>query len=191
MELSNQIKKYRKELSISQDQLAEKVYVTRQTISNWENDKSYPDVHSLVLLSEIFGTSIDNLIKGDIEIMKNEICAEDKKKFSSISNLYAVLLIASVIAPFPLLHFLKIPGIIIWVVLFAVTLAVAFRIEKYKKQFDIQTFKEIVAFYDGKPLDEIEKTKQKAVRTYQKVILGVVFGILTFAIFAAFAYFLR
>lgn len=190
MELSNQIKKYRKELSISQDQLAEKVYVTRQTISNWENDKSYPDVHSLVLLSEIFGTSIDNLIKGDIEIMKNEICAEDKKKFSSISNLYAVLLIVTVITPFPLLHFLKIPGIIIWAVLFAVTFAVALRIEKYKKQFDIQTFKEIVAFYDGKPLDEIEKNKQKAVRTYQKVILAVVFGVLALLIFAAFAYFL-
>ena len=70
MELGSQIKKYRKELSLSQDDLAQKVYVSRQTISNWENDKSYPDVNSLILLSEVFHTSIDNFITGDVEIMK-------------------------------------------------------------------------------------------------------------------------
>ena len=51
MELSIQIKKYRTELHLSQEELAEKVYVTRQTISNWENEKSYPDIHSLLLLA--------------------------------------------------------------------------------------------------------------------------------------------
>ena len=44
MELSIQIKKYRTELHLSQEELAEKVYVTRQTISNWENEKSYPAI---------------------------------------------------------------------------------------------------------------------------------------------------
>ena len=63
MELGNQIKKYRSELQISQEQLADRIYVSRQTISNWENEKSYPDVNSLVLLSEVFQTSIDKLIK--------------------------------------------------------------------------------------------------------------------------------
>ena len=76
MELGNQIKKYRSELQLSQDQLAEHIYVSRQTISNWENEKSYPDVNSLVLLSEVFKTSIDNLIKGDIENMKEKICVK-------------------------------------------------------------------------------------------------------------------
>ena len=58
MELGSQIKKHRNELSLSQEELAEKVYVSRQTISNWENDKSYPDVNSLVLLSEVFNLSL-------------------------------------------------------------------------------------------------------------------------------------
>lgn len=62
MELGNQIKKYRNALSLSQDGLAEKVFVSRQTISNWENDKSYPDVNSLVLLSEVFQTSSYNQV---------------------------------------------------------------------------------------------------------------------------------
>lgn len=42
MELGNQIKKYRSEIQISQEQLADRIYVSRQTISNWENEKSYP-----------------------------------------------------------------------------------------------------------------------------------------------------
>ena len=72
MELGNQIKKYRSELQISQEQLADRIYVSRQTISNWENEKSYPDVNSLILLSEVFQTSIDKLIKGDIEIIERK-----------------------------------------------------------------------------------------------------------------------
>ena len=47
MELGKQIKKHRQEAQLSQEELAERIYVSRQTISNWENDKSYPDVNSL------------------------------------------------------------------------------------------------------------------------------------------------
>ena len=60
MELGNQIKKYRSELQISQEQLADRIYVSRQTISNWENEKSYPDVNSLILLSEVFKPPLIN-----------------------------------------------------------------------------------------------------------------------------------
>ncbi len=85
MELGSQIKKYRNALSLSQDALAEKVYVSRQTISNWENGKSYPDVNSLVLLSEVFQTSIDNLIKGDVEVMKEQVINEERSEFKKLS----------------------------------------------------------------------------------------------------------
>jgi len=64
MELANQIKARRKNLGWSQEVLAEKAFVSRQTVSNWENEKSYPDVHSLLLLSELFQISLDELIKG-------------------------------------------------------------------------------------------------------------------------------
>lgn len=73
MELNAQIKKYQTELNLSQEELAEKVYVTRQTISNWENGKSSPDIHSLLFLSSLFNVSLDQLIKGDIETMKEII----------------------------------------------------------------------------------------------------------------------
>ena len=91
MELGNQIKKYRSELQISQEQLADRIYVSRQTISNWENEKSYPDVNSLVLLSEVFQTSIDKLIKGDIEIMKEKINEQEIKKHTTIVTIPATI----------------------------------------------------------------------------------------------------
>ena len=86
MELGKQIKKYRQELQLSQEELADHVYVSRQTISNWENDKSYPDVTSLVLLSEVFQISLDKLIKGDIDTMKEVIKQEEIKKFINAWN---------------------------------------------------------------------------------------------------------
>lgn len=62
--------------------MAEKVYVTRQTISNWENGKNYPDVKSLLLLSTLFHISLDTLVKGDLEEMREQIKAEDIKKWN-------------------------------------------------------------------------------------------------------------
>ena len=72
MELNKQIKKYRRMMNLSQEDLAERVYVTRQTISNWETGKSYPDIHSLLLLSSLFNVSLDTLIKGDLEMMREK-----------------------------------------------------------------------------------------------------------------------
>ena len=63
MDIGSRIKKYREEQNISQEELALKIFVSRQTISNWETDKSYPDIKSLIMLSNIFNVSLDNFIK--------------------------------------------------------------------------------------------------------------------------------
>ena len=57
MELAGQIKKHRQALGISQEALAEKIYVSRQTISNWETARTYPDVQSLLFLAT-FATAL-------------------------------------------------------------------------------------------------------------------------------------
>ncbi len=191
MELGNQIKKYRNELSLSQDALAEKVYVSRQTISNWENGKSYPDVNSLVLLSEVFQTSIDRLIKGDVEVMKKQVRSEDTREFKRLNTLYFVLFLALMVSPIPLAYDLRIMGIVIWVVLAAVTLFVALAVEKKKKQFDIQTYREIIAFSEGKRLDEIEKERENGKRSYQKTLLIMGSGIITLMIAVVFGLLLK
>lgn len=171
MELGNQIKEYRTALKLTQDELAEKVFVTRQTVSNWENGKNYPDVHSLVLLSNIFDVSLDQLIKGDVEIMKEKINQEDIQKFGRDGNIFAILLIAVIVLAVPLLKGLSIVGAIIWIILVGVMLYFAFRVEKTKKENDIHTYREIVAFMDGEKLDGIEKAREEGKRNYQKVIL--------------------
>lgn len=156
MELGKRIQKYRKERALSQDALAEKVFVSRQTISNWENDKSYPDVKSLVLLSEVFQVSLDQLIKGDVEMLREQINQADKAKFEHLSRIFAGMFMATVLTPIPLAHFLSWAGIGIWIVIFAVAMYLAILVEKEKKKFDIQTYREILAFTEGKSLDEGE-----------------------------------
>lgn len=81
MKLSKQIKKYRTETNLSQEELADKIYVSRQTISNWENEKNYPDIKSLVLMSEVFQVSLDNLVKGDLERMKKKLTHRNMQNF--------------------------------------------------------------------------------------------------------------
>ena len=153
MELGKQIKMHRQEARLSQEELANRVYVSRQTISNWENDKSYPDVNSLVLLSEIFQISLDKLIKGDIEVMKDVIQKEEIEKMNRYGKIYTIMLIATVVSAVPLFMWLGLWAFIPWGILWAISMYFSLKVEKIKKDNDVQTFKEIVAFYEGKRLD--------------------------------------
>ena len=176
MELGTQIRKYRNERTLSQEALAEKVYVSRQPVSNWENDKSYPDVNSLVLLSEVFEISLDQLIKGDVEMMKEQIDQTDQKKFERLSNIFTILFLAVLITPVPLVHFLSYAGLAIWIVILGAGSYAAMLVEREKKKFDMQTYREIIAFTEGKSLSEIEKAREEGKRPYQKVLLAVASG---------------
>lgn len=177
MEIGNQIKKYRNELGLSQEELADKIFVTRQTISNWENEKNYPDIKSLVMLSSLFGISLDNLVKGDLEEMKKQIKESDIKEFYKQGTVMAVLMIVMMISPIPLVRLFDWSGFVIWGVLAAVALIYGFRAEKWKKQQDIQTWREITAFMEGKRLDEIDKQREIGKRPYQKVLLVIGAGV--------------
>ena len=117
MELGKQIKMHRQEAHLSQEELANSVYVSRQTISNWENDKSYPDVNSLVLLSEIFQISLDNLIKGDIEVMKDVIQKEEIEKMNHYGKIYTIMLIATAVSAVPLFMLLGVWALIPWCII--------------------------------------------------------------------------
>ncbi len=181
MEMGKQIKRLRTEQGISQETLAEKVYVSRQTVSNWENDKNYPDINSLLRMSEIFHVSLDILIKGDVEKMKEKISLGDRKAFEKESNIFAALFAAVVLTPVPLVHFLSYAGIGIWVILSAATFWFAGKVEKSKKAFDIQTYKEIVVFTEGKCLDEIEKAREEGKRPYQKILLAAASALIALA----------
>lgn len=78
MELARQLKAKREERGLSQDEVSKAIFVSRQTISNWENDKTYPDVQGLLLLSQLLEVSIDELVRGDVVAMQQAI-AEDSR----------------------------------------------------------------------------------------------------------------
>ena len=166
-------------MKLSQEELADRVYVTRQTISNWENGKSYPDIQSLLLLRDLFGISLDQLIQGDVEDMKEEIKEADLKKYNRCASIFSVLLIVTIISFVPMAKFFKWAGLGASVILFVITFIFALKLEKYKKMYDIYTWKEIAAFTEGKQLSHIEKAQEAAKRPYQKILLALGSGLIS------------
>ena len=65
MEIGKKLKNARIEAGLTQEKAAEKIDVSRQSISNWENEKSYPDIISVIALSDLYSVSLDELLKGD------------------------------------------------------------------------------------------------------------------------------
>lgn len=190
MQLGKHIKQLRHEKSLSQEKLAEMVYVSRQTISNWENDKSYPDINSLVLLSQVLDVTIDQLIKEDIEMMEEQINQDDIRKFGYLSNIFAVMMLITIITPIPLVHYLSYLGLGIWLLIFAATFYISILAEKKKKRLNIQTYKEILSFMDGKQLDKINQAREEGKRPYQKIIYAFVVGLITLIINLIILFFL-
>ena len=173
MEIGKQIKKHRTALGLSQDEFADKIFVTRQSVSNWENDKNYPDINSLVLMAEVFGISLDSLVNGDIEIMNEKIKKEDIEYLNKANRRLTLAFVWDFFMLVPMLKLFGIWGAVIFGIVFILGFIEAVKIEKYKKQMDIQTYKEINAFMEGKRLDEIEKEREKAKRPYQKILLAM------------------
>ena len=100
MELGKQLKTARTDASLSQEELAKKIGVSRQTISNWENCRSYPDIGSLIKLSDLYGISLDAMLKADRGIPEHfEDLSQKRRKACQItlevgilSDLFGMLL---------------------------------------------------------------------------------------------------
>lgn len=182
MEIGTKIKQYREQQNISQDELALKIFVSRQTISNWETNKSCPDIKSLMLLVSIFHVSLDDFIQGDIPEMRSRIDQGKVKKFNVMGYIFTAELLILMVSAYPLIILASNIGIIIWLLIVFITLGTAFVIERFKKNNDIQTYKEIVAFVDGKPLTHDEAQQEIGKRMYQKIFAAILAGIIALII---------
>ena len=92
MKIEMQLKDARVQAGLTQEQVAEKVMVSRQTISNWENGKSLPDIVSIMKLSDLYQISIDELLKGDQRMkMKIEKDANKAKEVERVLIATAVI----------------------------------------------------------------------------------------------------
>ncbi|MBL1226430.1 helix-turn-helix domain-containing protein [Enterococcus sp. BWR-S5] len=70
MSLGKQLKNRREQLSLTQQEVADQIHVSRQTISNWEVGRNYPDIPTIIQLSDYYDISLDALLKGDEHLMK-------------------------------------------------------------------------------------------------------------------------
>lgn len=103
MNFGNNLQALRKAKSISQEKLAEELEISRQAIGKWESGTVYPDAERLVQISEYFGVSIDQLIKGTVEISdsKPEHLSENvssSHRYQTLRTVIAIALLA--ISPF-------------------------------------------------------------------------------------------
>ena len=173
IDIGSKIKTLRLSKSMTQEQLAKALHVSAQAVSKWENGKSYPDIHSLLLLSALFDVSLDQLIKGDLETMKQEVNAADVKAMNRDAIIYTVLLAATIILPVPLPKWFGLYGLIPELLLWGSAMYFALRLERIKKANNVQSYREILAFSEGKRLDEIEQKVEAGKRPYQKVLLAL------------------
>ena len=150
MDVGKQIKKFRQDLKLSQEELASKIFVTRQTISNWENGKNYPDVNSLVMLSQLFNTSLDILVKGDVIEMEKQVEQDNVRRFKRDTVIFTVLIILTVVSAVPLFLYLELSGIVLWLFNCRSYDILCNATEQTKKNNDIQTYREILAFMEDK-----------------------------------------
>lgn len=98
MDIGNKLQRARTKANLTQEQVAEALGVSRQTISNWENEKTYPDIRSVVILSDLYDVSLDYLLKDKEETsMTNYIdyLEESTNTVKSKTRLSEIILIAT------------------------------------------------------------------------------------------------
>ncbi|MBR6524886.1 MAG: helix-turn-helix domain-containing protein [Clostridia bacterium] len=97
MEIGSKLKKARNIKGITQEQAAELLDVSRQTISNWENDKSYPDIMSVIKMSDIYSVSLDHLLKEEKSMKQTyqEFLEESTNTVKAKRNLGKIILLST------------------------------------------------------------------------------------------------
>ncbi len=195
MEVGGRIRELRTERGMSQDDLAARVYVSRQTISSWENGKTYPDVQSLLLLSNIFDVTVDSLIKGDVDTMTETIDRDVKtmKRLGYVMIVFLLLMLAALIWLSVQLSVWDwsleqtVPTAVLALVLWGVAMFAAAWADRIKRDHDLITYQEILSFWYGEPVDrDTERGRReraipgwmRAVRSVGMVVLAAAVGYL-------------
>ncbi|PKE16110.1 helix-turn-helix domain-containing protein [Macrococcoides caseolyticum] len=176
MDVGNQIRYYRKDNDLSQAELAEKIFVSSQTISNWENERSYPDLHNLIELASLFNVSLDQLVKGDVKLMRNAVDHSNMDRYSKMMLLFLLLAIISFGAAMKFSDGWF--GMLVPLILWMIGMYYAVKVDQIKKKHDVKTYKEIIDYMEnGMKTDRTPRNKKK-------FILEEVFIVLVFSLIA-------
>lgn len=101
MEFNEKLQQLRAQCNLTQEQLAEQLFVSRTAISKWESGKGYPNIESLKCISKFFLVSIDELLSGDelISLAQTENHSNMERLFGYISGMLDVLAVALIVLP--------------------------------------------------------------------------------------------
>ena len=95
MLIGDKLKEARLKKNMTQEEVAEKIFVSRQSISNWENNKTYPDIGNVIALSDLYDVSLDELLKGSDNFMKH--LEESTDLVKSNKKLIGLIILALII----------------------------------------------------------------------------------------------
>jgi transcriptional regulator with XRE-family HTH domain len=97
MIFGEKLKTERKQLGWSQEELAAKLFVSRQSVSKWENGQNYPSIEVIINISDLFGLTIDELLRSDEELTKKVIRDSKKLAYPRLKLLFDVLFLVGVV----------------------------------------------------------------------------------------------
>lgn len=105
MKIGDQLKKARLDKNLTQEEVAEKIFVSRQSISNWENNKTYPDIGNVIALSDLYQISLDELLKGSDNFMEHleestNLVKSNKKLMTLIVVALIVMIVMAIFTKF-------------------------------------------------------------------------------------------
>ena len=171
MNISNQLKNYRKEFNLSQEELADIIHVSRPTISNWENSKSYPDLQSLLLISDYFKISLDELVKGDVADMKKVL--EQKKFIKSTYGMLTFIFLALLTTLF--VKYIGWYFLIPFCCLCSISIWYAYNVENFKKNNNLRTYQDILAYIEYRKIPHIDENKNRKREFLEKIFCSFIF----------------
>lgn len=183
MELARRIKEHRARLGMSQADLARALFVTRQTISNWETSRTYPDAQSLLLMSGLFDVSVDSLLKDDSQEMREALAAGSRKmnRLGAVMAAFGLACAAWVVVGIALdwdTALIAVPA----AALFAPAMCAAFLVDKMRHDNQLFAYQSVLAFLAGEDPDVSNRYNQRArehwvARRVAQTVLFIILGL--------------
>lgn len=183
MELARRIKEHRARLGMSQADLARALFVTRQTISNWETSRTYPDAQSLLLMSGLFDVSVDSLLKDDSQEMREALAAGSRKmnRLGAVMAAFGLACAAWVVVGIALdwdTALIAVPA----AALFASAMCAAFLVDKMRHDNQLFAYQSVLAFLAGEDPDVSNRYNQRArehwvARRVAQTVLFIILGL--------------
>ncbi len=181
MDIGNQIRERRQRLGLSQDELAQKLYVSRVTVSHWETGRTLPDVQSMLLLANLFGTTIDELVRGDVDEMREMVEKNERRTRAFAMALGAVeLAVIAVLAITAVVGraYLELVLRLLLAVLVVAAAIVASVARHQEGGRDAKSAAELLGAASGDPAKAAqESTSANVLRVVLQVFVGLAVGI--------------